>query len=149
MSAAPLDAFLARHGPVSVDWEEGRLRPLRWACAIAAAIILLGFTQFADVGLGLRFAEVVIGVALLGAFVWLGRATPKGGGVRLDEAGLRLLPDGPHLAPGDIEAIALDGRTLTLRSRAEHRHSVPLRVRLDGHEGRIRLPRDAAGRTEP
>lgn len=142
----PLDAFRARHGDLAMDWREGRLRLLRWACAAAAAIILLGFTQSAQIGLALRFAEVAVGVALLGAFVWLRRASPPGGGVRVDADGVRLLPDGPRLAPDDIEAIALEdgGRTLVVRTRAEHRHSIPLRARLAGHEARIRLPRTSA-----
>ncbi len=141
MSRAPLDAFLAAHGPVSVDWTEGWLRPLRWGCAALAAIILLGFTQFAEVGLAVRFVEVALGVALLFAFVWLRRATPAGGGLRVDADGLRVLPDGPDLPPEAIEAIALDddGRAIALRTRAEHRHAVPLRVRFVGHEGRVRL----------
>lgn len=139
-----LDAFLARHGPLDLAWREGRLRWLRWGCAGVATIILLGFTQSAQIGLVLRFVEVALGVTLLGAFVWLRRATPAGGSVRVDEAGLRILPDGPHVAPDDIAAIALEdaGRVLVLRSRSAHDHAVPLRVRMVGHEGRIRLPRD-------
>lgn len=142
---AALDAFLAHHGPLDVAWAEGGLRWLRWACAAVAALILLGFTQFAEVGLAVRFAEVAVALALLGLFVWLGRASPKGGGVRVDADGLRILPDGPHVPPEDIESIALEPatrnrRALVLRTRIPHEHRVPLRARLAGHEGRIDLP---------
>ena len=139
---AALDTFLARHGPLDVDWTGGRLRWLRWACAAGAALILLGFTQFADVGLAVRFAETGVALALLGLFVWLGQAMPKGGGLRVDEGGLRILPDGPLVAPGDIEAIEVDGggRVLRIRTRTPHDYGIPLRARLRGHDGRLRLP---------
>ena len=140
-----LDTFLARHGPIDVTWVEGRLRWLRWACAAGAALILLGFTQFADIGLAVRFAETAVALGLLGLFVWLGRATPKGGGVRVDADGLHLMPDGPHMAPEDIEALAIEPaprgrRALTVRTRTAHGHRVPLRARLNGQERRIDLP---------
>lgn len=139
------DAFRARHGDLDVAWQEGRLRWLRWGCAAVAALILLGFTQSAEIGLGLRFFEVAVGVALLGAFVWLRRASPKGGGVRVDADGLRLLPDGPHLPPEDIAEIAIDEaprgrRAILIRTRTPHDYAIPLRVQISGHEGRIDLP---------
>lgn len=143
---AALDAFLLRQGPIDARWREGRLRWLRWACAAVAALILLGFTQFADISLTLRLAEVAVAVALLGLFVWLRRASPTGGGVRVDAEGLRLLPDGPQLAPEEIEEIVIEEgpgarRALVVRTRAPYDHTIPLRARLRGHEGRIHLPK--------
>lgn len=145
-----LDAFLARHGAIDARWPTGFLRAARWGCVIVAGAILLGFTQSAEISLALRFVEVAIGVALLAAFVWLRGATPAGGGVRVDADGVRLLPDGPHLPPEEIETIAVTGSArapaLHLRTRSVQDYAVPLRARLRGHEARISLLRSSAER---
>ena len=150
--AAPcdsLDAFRVRHGDIEVIWPTWRLRLFRWACVIVAAAILLGFTQSAEITLALRFVEVAIGVVLLLGFVWLRGATPAGGGVAVDADGIRLLPDGPRIPPGDVAALAVAGTrrmpSLVARTLSERDLAIPLRARLSGHDVRIALTREFAG----
>ncbi|WP_281825316.1 hypothetical protein [Jannaschia rubra] len=144
--------FRGRYGDLWLPWSEGDWWILRWAMAIVALATALAFVRAIDFGIDIGWVNVPIMLGAIAVIVVMGRITPRGGGLRIDGTGVRVMPKGPHLAPEDIRDVTVvphpaGGLTLLIHTRATHRFVLPFRATMSGHRSRLRLPADFADRT--